>query len=145
MEVTKFEREDWFEITDPVEVMSDDVVENMGDKFFEYVDNGVAVTVREEGQVTTCGGIAMFDDKCGGIWIKVSKKATERPFRLIEAIKDSFDVLRNTLGDVTIIAHVRDGFTKGEKMARFFGFQKTEEFEEYNGDKLYVYIYKGTQ
>ena len=142
MEITPFEISDWYEIKDSVEPLSDKVVEDFGPDWFKFAMNGVAVTVREKGSVIACGGIGLYDDGMGGVWIKVSQNAAQKPVMLIKGIGDSLKIIIDSLGAIDIVAHVREGFTRGERMARFFGFKKTDEFVDVDG-KLYVYIYEG--
>ena len=137
--VETFKESDWYEITDPVEIMSDDTVAKMGGDFFEAIKNGVAVTVREDGKVLSCGGVAFHDD-IGMLWIKVSKEATEKPMLLVECIGDSFKIIRESIGDMEIVAHVRKGFRKGQRMAKFFDFKRTDKYE--STDELDVYVWK---
>jgi hypothetical protein len=141
-EITPFKKSDWYEIKDAVEPLSDSVVEEAGPQWFDFAMNGVAVTVRENGAVIACGGIGMYDDETGGVWIKVSQIAAQKPIILIKGISDSLKIIIESLGAIDIVAHVRDGFTKGERMARFFGFKKTDEYLDRDG-RLYVYIYEG--
>jgi hypothetical protein len=141
-EITTFKVSDWYEIEDSVAPLSDKTVEEFGPDWFKFAMNGVAVTVRENGAVIACGGIGMYDDETGGVWIKVSQIAAQKPILLVKAIGDSLRIIIESMGAIDIVAHVRDGFTKGERMARFFGFKKTDEYLDRDG-RLYVYIYEG--
>lgn len=138
IEIDLFKRGDWFEITDSVESVFDPILAH-NDDFFKLIDDGVSITVREDGEVTACGGVVLYDNNNGGLWMKISKKAAEKPMLLLGSITDCFKIIRESIGDIRIIAHVRDGFIKGERTAKFFGFEKTDIKD---GD-LNTYVWKG--
>lgn len=138
IEISLFKKEDFFGIEDPVEATSN-MVDDEG--FFNLTDSGVSVTVREDGEVMGCGGVVLYDNNHGGMWIRISKEAAKRSLLLLECIADAFNIIKESLGDIEILAHVKVGFKKGEKFAKFFGFEPNGQTER--DGTLNTYIWRG--
>ena len=109
-----FEKSDWAKIDDPVEPMVD--VEPDLSAF----DNGIGVTVEQDGVVLGCGGIVLMSDDMGEVWIRISKKA--KPIAVMTGLKAGLKILRNSYKDVALTCRVIEGFEKGHKLVKRLGF-----------------------
>jgi len=130
----EYEPEDWSAITDAVEPFSPLTPTK---EFLEMTKNSVAVTAIENGNVMACGGITYTSDETGIVWVKVSRKC--QGYRWARSIRETFRIMMDSIGDLRISTYVIRDFCKGDKLARLIGLQKTDEYEEYNGNIYYKY------
>ena len=130
----EFEHDDWLNIEDAVEpFMPSD------SDFLANVNRGISVTAIEDGAVMACGGIVIDSDTEGTVWCKVSKKCADNPFMWARTIREAFDLMKDSVGDLRISTYILDGFCKGDGLARLIGLKKSEETEENNGNVYYRY------
>ena len=130
----EYEVEDWSKIDDAVEpfmVMNDD--------FNRIVKRGLAVTAIEDGNVMACGGIAYINETEGVVWVKVSKKCLNQSYRWVRSILETFRVMMDIIGSMTITTHILENFCKGERLARLIGMKRDGKTYEFNGNTYNKY------
>lgn len=132
----EYDVKDWLKIDDAVEPFSPLVPTK---NFVEMAKHSVAVTGVEDGVVMACGGVTYTNDTEGMVWVKVSKKCLRQSYRWAKTIRQVFDIMKKSVGNLRISTYVVSDFCKGEKLARMIGLTKTEESEEYNGNIYYKY------
>ena len=132
-----FEIKDWSDIDDAVEPMMPLVPT---ESFLEMArSRGISVTAVEDGKVMACGGIMYINNDEGMVWTKISKKCLGRSFRWARIIKETFQIMMDSVGDVQISTYILDNFCKGEKVARLIGLKLTEEAHVYNGNTYHIF------
>ena len=139
-----FRKEDWYAIENPVEITSTAIIDLRGDDFFEAIKNGVNVTAIENDAVIVVGGITFYGDNKGEAWIKIAKSAAQKPRKLLSGIRAGFGILIDSTQGVGVTSHVLEGFCKGDKLAAFLGFKKTDDFIEYKDIRYNTYILEDT-
>jgi len=132
----KYETKDWLRIDDAVEPFM--FMESF-DEFNKAVQQGIAVTAIEDGNVMSCGGIAYINEQEGIVWVKVSKKCLRQPFRWARTILESFRIMMDSIGDLHISTYILSGFDRGDKLARMIGLYKTGETEMHKCNTYYRY------
>lgn len=129
----EYEIEDWSKISDAVEPF---MFHEPMKEFNQIVKRGLAVTVIEDGNVMVCGGVAYVNSKEGIIWIKVSKKCLKQSYKWARSMLDTFRLVMDSLGSMTITTYILEEFCKGERLARMIGMKKIGISEEFKG-KMY--------
>lgn len=132
----EYEVEDWAEIDDAIEPFSPPMAEEY---FLEITKRGVAITAVEDGAILACGGIVYANDKEGIVWLKLSKKCLKQSFRWARTIRETFNLMMKSVGNLKISTYILDNFCKGEKLARLIGLKRIDETKEYNGNIYYKY------
>ena len=133
----EYETEDWVKIDDAIEPFSPLMPSR---NFVEMTKrSSVAVTGVENGNVMACGGISYISKGEGIIWVKVSKKCLKQAFRWARSIRETFVLMRDSVGDLKISTYVLDNFYKGERLARLIGLKKSDETEKYKGNIYHKY------
>ncbi len=132
----KYETEDWSKINDAVEPFMPLLKSS---EFNKAARRGIAVTAIEDGNVMACGGITYVNNKEGIVWVKVSRKCLKQSFRWARTIRETFDIMMASVGDLQISTYIIDNFCKGEKLARLIGLEKIDETEQYNGNTYNKY------
>lgn len=129
----EYKPNDWKEITDAVEPFM--FLEPFGN-FDKIVEKGLAVTAVEDDIIMACGGVSYTDNDEGIVWAKVSKKCFNHSYRWARTIRETFQLMTKSLGNMRIITYILKGFCKGEKLARLIGMTKTDKTYEFN-DNIY--------
>lgn len=130
----EYETEDWVKIDDAIEPFSPLMPTK---SFLEMTKkNSLAITGIEDGNVMACGGISYIGEGEGIIWVKMSKKCLKQAFRWARSIKETFEIMKESLGSMTITTYILEEFCKGEKMARMIGMKKIGIPCKFN-DKMY--------
>lgn len=130
----EYEIEDWSKIDDAIEPFIPPVpIED----FLKMTKRGVAITGVEDGEIMACGGIAYTNDKDGTVWLKVSRKCAG--YGWARTIRETFGLMKESVGDLRISTYILENFCKGEKLARLIGMKRTDETEEYNGNTYNKY------
>ncbi len=124
---------DWSEIKDAVEPFSPLLPND------SFSDRSVAVTAIEDDKIMACGGITFISDTEGLVWVKVSKKCRRAAYKWARAIRETFTVMLDSIGDIEISTYVVKDFCKGDKLARMIGLKNTGKFQEYKGNIYYKY------
>ena len=133
----EYEIEDWSKIDDAVEPFSPLMPT---EDFKSMTKHSIAVTGIEDGAVMACGGITYTNDTEGVVWVKVSKKCFKQPYRWAKSIRQTFEIMMDSIGNLKISTYVISGFRRGEKLARMIGLHKTGKAEEYNGKQYFKYM-----
>lgn len=110
-----FKKEDWFGIEDPIEAGP---VDPAG---LSLAERGVAVTYEHDGKIEGCGGVVLYDDGNGELWIRVSQKV--HPMKAVRIIRDAFGIIKEVFPDVKLWCRVREGFEKGRRLIEWLRFQ----------------------
>ncbi len=127
---------DWSQIKDAIEPFS------TTKKFLQTTKNGVAVTATEDGYVMACGGIIYHDNDNGIAWAKVSRGCLKHPVKWGMAIRKTFKMMTDTVGDLVISTYVLKDFCHGDRVARLIGLRRTDETEVQNGNIYIKYTVK---
>lgn len=133
----EYEVEDWGKIGDAVEPFM--FHEPLND-FNKVVQRGIAVTAVEDGNIMACGGVAYISHQEGIVWVKVSKKCLRQSFRWARTIRETFRIMIESLGSMTIITYILTDFCKGEKLARLIGMKKTDKTYKFNNNIYNKYM-----
>ena len=105
----------------------------------DFLEQGIAVTAEEDGIIMSCGGIIFATETEGIIWTKVSKKCLAKGYAWARTMKETFEIMMKSIGDIKISTYIINDFCQGAKLARLIGLKKTGETEEYNGNIYYKY------
>jgi len=132
----EYKADDWAKIDDAVEPFMPLMPVR---EFLEMAKRGLAITGVEDGNVMACGGVTYMNDKEGIVWVKVSKKCLKQSFRWARTIRETFNLMIESAGELKITTYVLDNFCRGEKLARLIGLKRTDETEEYNGNTYHKY------
>lgn len=133
----EYEVEDWVSIDDAVEPFSPMMPP---DGFLEMTrKNGVAVTAIEDEKTMACGGVVYVGKGESVVWVKVSKKCLEQPFKWARTILETFRIIKETLHPMTVTSYIMEEFCKGERVARMIGMKKTGVPYDLNGKKYNKY------
>ena len=132
----KYKPSDWTAITDAVEAF---VPPQTMEEFLRMTAQGVAVTGVEDGVVMACGGVAYMSETEGTIWVRVSRKCWNHPYRWARTIRESFIMIKKCV-DVNISTYILSDFCQAEKLARLIGLKKTDEKVEHNGNTYNRYM-----
>ncbi|KKN75855.1 hypothetical protein LCGC14_0375630 [marine sediment metagenome] len=103
-------------------------------QFDNMLKRGIAVTAVEKGRTMACGGVSFVDEKEGMVWVKMSKDCSQRPFMWARTVKEAFNLMVTSVGNVRISTYILDKFCKGEKLAKLINLKRTNEKEKYNGN-----------
>ena len=117
-----FEKTDLAKIKDPIEAI---IAEGDLDVF----DNGVGLTFEEDGVVLGCGGVVLHGSDVGEFWARISKKTSA--IVAVSSLRAAMTILKNSFPGVTFICRVKDGWTKGERLARHLGFVRDHIEDDY--------------
>lgn len=128
----EFKTDDWLAITDAVEPFS---VEHP----LDILKRGVSVTAVEDGEIMACGGIVIENETEGTVWCKIDKKCLDKSYEWARTIREIFQLMMKSVGDLKISTYIISGFCRGEKLARFIGLKPTGNIEEHNGSIYYKY------
>jgi len=120
--VKLFEKSDWAKIVDPVEV-------GIQKRDLSVFDRGIGVTVEDDGVVLGCGGVILHNDELGELWLKLSRGT--KAITAMTGIYAGLKILRNSFEGVTLFCRVKDGFDKGERLARRLGFKRDRLEDNY--------------
>lgn len=131
----KYTIEHWKQIDDAIEPFTPLIPP---DNFVELTNRSIAVTGLENGVVMACGGVTYKNDDEGLVWVKVSKKCLREPYRWAKTILQAFRIIMDVV-DLKVSTYVIKDFIKGDKLARIIGLERTDEYEEYNGNIYYKY------
>ncbi len=131
IELQEYKTKDYYAIEDAVEPLTP-----MVEGFLETAKRGVSATAVENGAVMAVGGVFYTSDTEGVTWLKISSKCLLRPLAWGRAIRETFRLMAESVGDIKISTYILADFCKGEKVARLIGLKKTDQSEEYNG-KIY--------
>lgn len=115
--IRKFETKDWHAIDDPIEPCDIDIDKAM----IDLAERSLAITVENSKGVLGCGGVILYNDTEGELWLKLSKKANK--LSVIEAVTTGLKILIESFDGVTFYCRVRQGFEKGEKLVKWLGFK----------------------
>jgi len=127
-----YQKGDWDKIETPVEPF----VPEFGDgEFDKLAEHGIAVTATDEDGVFACGGVTLLNDESGTVWVKIRNTPAISPISMARCVREVFDIMVNSVGGCDISTYVLDGFTKGEKLARFIGMEKNCKSVEFNNHK----------
>lgn len=132
----EYDVEDWSRIDDAVEPF----LFHELDEFHKVLQRSIAVTASEDGIVMACGGIAYINNKEGIVWIKVSKKCLRQSYRWARTIRETFKIMMDSIGSITVITYILKGFYKGEKLARLIGMEKADKTYEFNDNTYNKYM-----
>lgn len=132
----EYDEKDWLKIDDAVEPFM--IKESLND-FNKITQKGIAVTAIENDNVMACGGIAYMSDTEGIVWIKVSRKCLKHPFRWSRTIRETFEMMADSIDGLKISTYILDNFFKGKVLAKLIGMKRTNEAEKYNGNIYYKY------
>ncbi len=124
----EYKVEDWSKINDAIEPFMPATLIN------EVNERGIAITAIEDGCMMACGGIVYTNSTEGIVWVKVSQKCLRKPLRWARTIRETFRLMKESVGDLQISTYILDNFCKGEKLARLIGLKRTDKTEEYNGN-----------
>ncbi len=133
----EYKVDDWKKVDDAIEPFVSKVPIK---DFLEMSQRGIAVTGTRNGKILACGGIAYFSDKEGIAWLKASRKCFGHPIEWARAIKETFKLMKESVGDLNISLYILSDFCKGEKLARLIGMKKTDETEEFKGNIYSKYM-----
>jgi hypothetical protein len=128
-----YETGDWLKIRNPVEPFT-----SFGE--FDEIMRGIAVTATENDTVMACGGIVFCNDYEGNVWVKMSAECAKRPFMWTRTVKETFDIMVKSIGDLKISTYILDNFCKGERLAKLINLKRSGETEEYNGNTYNKYL-----
>ena len=131
IDVRLYKKGDWEKVKDPIEPFTP--ICGKGE-FDEVAKRGVAVTATDDNNIMACGGVTFMNDKEGTVWVKVSKDCAKRPFLWARAIKDTFRIMTESVGDIKIYTYILKDFCQGEKLARLIKMKKVGESVEHNGN-----------
>ncbi len=96
--------------------------------YFEDIkDRGVYLTVEDNNKVIGCGGVVMTTDDEGVVWLTLSYDIAEKKLTLIRLLKEGLKIILESFNLKRITAKIQEGYEKGERMARWFGFRPTDE------------------
>ena len=126
--VKLFEKTDLAKVKDPIESFDSE-----GD--LSVFDNGVGITLEQDGEVLGCGGVVLHGADVGEFWLRMSSKA--KPLTAMTAIRASIKILSKSFPGVTMVCRVKDGWDKGERLARHLGFIK-----DHIEDNYWVYTWQ---
>lgn len=115
--IRNFKKEDWYAITDPVEADAVSIEPDM----LDIVERGIAITVEDDKGVVGCGGVVLYDEKNGEMWVRLSKRVGK--FEAIEAICSGMKILKDAFSDVSLYCRVRQDFEKAHKLVKWLGFK----------------------
>ena len=132
MRVREYRDEDWAKIEDPIESCS------ISGDLPTIAGENIAYTAEHGGRPIVCGGIIVDGDK-GYFWVRLSRESVLMPLKLVKMLKTVMDILSDSLDNPQLYAHVLEGFTQGERFARFFGFKKTDDYIDVSGHRMYIY------
>jgi hypothetical protein len=95
---------------------------------------GLYLTVELDGDIMACGGVHLYDEHNGEVWLTLSEEIKSfephRKILVVSAVYDVFEILMDSFPDVTLFCRVKDGFVEGEKFANRFGFNKFIEAKD---------------
>ena len=126
--VKLFKTSDLARIKDPIETIP-------AEGNLDVFDNGVGITLEQDGEVLGCGGVVLHGSDVGEFWLRMSKKA--KPLTAMTAIRASIKILSKSFPGVTMVCRVKDGWDKGERLARHLGFIK-----DHIEDNYWVYTWQ---
>lgn len=129
----EYEDADWTKIDDAIEPF---MPFRTLKEFNDIVRRGISVTAIEDGNVMACGGIAYVNENEGIIWVKVSKKCIKKSYRWARSMLETFRLMKESLGGMTITTYILEEFCRGERMAKFIGMKKTGVSTKFK-DKMY--------
>ena len=132
----EYNTEDLVEIDDAVEPFLPKMPMK---EFTELTQRGIAITGVEDGDVRACGGIAYFNDNDGVAWLRLSKKCLHHSLQWSRAIRETFKVMRESVGDLVVSTYILKNFCRGQRVARLIGMKKTDESEEFQGNTYIKY------
>ena len=136
MIIRSFEKDDWKKITEPIETGAVDIDDNQLDML---TSRGIAITVEDEMGVVGCGGTFFYDDCNAELWIRLAKRVELKTMSIVDSICAGIKIL-TSMPDVKFYCRVRDGFRKGEKLAKWLGFKKIENHTVVDGVRYDTYI-----
>ena len=122
----EYKAEDWSEINDALEPFMPTAL--------KVNEQGLVITAIEDGRIMACGGVVYTNSAKGVVWVKVSKKCLREPLRWARTIRETFRLMKDSVGDLRISTYILADFCKGEKLARLIGLKRTDETEEYKGN-----------
>lgn len=126
--VSLFKKSDWHRVKDPIE---------MGDNISDLgvFDNGVGITLEQDGEILGCGGVVLHGHDVGEFWLRMSSKA--KTLTAMTTIRASITILSKSFPGVTMVCRVKDGWAKGERLATHLGFIK-----DHIEDNYWVYTWQ---
>jgi len=96
-------------------------------------DNSLAITGVEDGHVMACGGLQLVKEGEGVVWVRLSKKCLTKPYRWARTIKETYRLMTESVGHITVTTYILSDFCKGDKLARWIGLKETGDTEVYLG------------
>ena len=124
-----FNKSDWAKVPNPVEV-------NVGDDCdLGVFDNGIGITLEDDGEIVGCGGVVLHNGTVGELWVRISRDA--KPLLSYVAMKAAIKILVESYPDVEMKCRVLDGFDKGERLAKHLGFTR-----DHIDDNYWVYTWQ---
>ena len=109
----------------------------------EIENQGLFLTLELNESPFAVGGLVMTDEDTAEAWAKVdmdimSNSGLKLRVELVRAFSDALDMIGECLDFPVIYSVVKDGFIKGDRLARVLGFKQIEETITKDG-KLYHY------
>ncbi len=133
----EYKPEDWTKISDAVEPFM--FLKSL-EEFNKKTKRGIAVTATENGEIMACGGITYTSDTEGAVWVKVSRKCFKQSYRWARSIRETFRIMMDSIGSMTVTTYILNDFCKGERLAGLIGMKRTDDTEEFNGNVYNKYM-----
>ena len=121
---------DWQAISDPVEGTGSPDVNGI-----LCAERGLSVTLEIRGCPVMCGGIILYDDDNGEVWLRVSRSC--KPRDIVEAALSGMQMFVKCFEKMKIWCRARTGFVKGERLIKWLGFTY-----QYQDDSYGVYLWQ---
>ena len=121
MKVSLYKKGDWAKVKETVEPF----MPLTDDGFFDDIALlGIAVTVTEDDKSICCGGVTFLSKDDGYVWIKINKNCITNIIATARVIRETFELMLDSMSGIKVSTYILDGFRKGERLARFVGMKK---------------------
>lgn len=133
----QYQNGDMAKITDPLEPVV--ITEEQIAILEKNIESGLSVTAEVDGKVLFCSGAIQCSEDKAEFWCRISSQGRKLLIRLCRAVKDSVDIFRDCMPELTFYAHIKEGFQTGRRFAEFLGFKDAGVIEDLYGAKYYLY------
>lgn len=128
-ELRFFQTEDWYLINDPVETGA------VNAEGLRLAERGVAITYEENNRPMGCGGIILYTETEGEVWLRLSRSVLSA--KAARTIKEAFQLLREVFPDVKLWCRVQCNLLKAKRLIQWLGFTFDSTR---NGNEVYTWL-----